>query len=516
MKYGRAVTAAATRAGADMAPVFLGYKDLKRTLKLPACADVHCSAMGAAIDGCAHYGGNRNSGGSGSGSGDGPLAPAACVCGSGDGGALVATPDGHTPFLRRLDEELERLGAAFISYLMALTRSTHAVSAPPRRVSLSRHPPPTPPAVSAERRRGAPPRASSSPTAVNLASPRPATSRTRSPRPGSPQLASLRLVSPWLASPRRRTRAGAGMRPSGTAAADGSGDGRCGRDAASTTAPCTRVSSPPPPAAVAMGCATATAAAAVANSPAPEGGGGASAALITSTRGLSPLPQWASEPSRLAAVARHLAVAAAVNAKALAKIVKKHDKVTRSRAGAAYLDSRGGREELPWAMPALLAALEQAGRTAELLVLAGTVTVGSTVAASVAPTTGPVDDVALSGTVCDATGSPSSISPDDGSVVAHDATCAVCLELLVSPRRLQCGHIFCASCNASQLAAGDDRCALCRTPRAARTGVPAPELRAALTAAYPAAYACRRRALRREAAAAAARDNAYAARTAGG
>ncbi|GAB0498633.1 hypothetical protein MMPV_009979 [Pyropia vietnamensis] len=257
------------------------------------------------------------------------------------------------------------------------------------------------------------------------------------------------------------------------------------------------------------------------------------------------VPRWAppsmAAPTTAATVTVAAAAAAAatarqhplpaVNAKALAKIVKKHDKVTRSRAGAAYLDSRGGREELPWAMPALLAALEQAGRTAELLVLAGSrgrdlprrggcwwdsghrlslsvwggsrpgpaatasaVTVGSTVAASVAPTTGPVDDVALSGTVCDATGSPSSISPDDGSV---------------------CGHIFCASCNASQLAAGDDRCALCRTPRAARTGVPAPELRAALTAAYPAAYARRRRALRREAAAAAARDNAYAARVAG-
>lgn len=278
---------------------------------------------------------------------------------------------------------------------------------------------------------------------------------------------------------------------------------------------------------------------------------------------MSPPPHWATEPSRRAAAARHLAVAAAVNAKAVAKIVKKHDKVTRSHAGAAYLHSRGGGGELPWAMPALLAALEQAGRTAELLLLAGTrgcdppargggrrwawghrlslavrargrpgaatssaMTVASTGAApSVAPTSdSTVDAASMATTVAavvtaamagDATGSPPPLATDDGSGVAHDATCAVCLELLVSPRRLQCGHIFCAACNASQLAAGDDRCALCRTPRAARTGVPAPELRAALTAAYPVAYACRRRAVRREAAAAAARDNAYAARVAG-
>lgn len=68
MKYGHAVTAAATRAGADMAPVFLGYKDLKRTLKRPACADEHCSVAGAAADAAARDG-NSGCGGVGGGGG---------------------------------------------------------------------------------------------------------------------------------------------------------------------------------------------------------------------------------------------------------------------------------------------------------------------------------------------------------------------------------------------------------------------------------------------------------------
>lgn len=46
--------------------------------------------------------------------------------------------------------------------------------------------------------------------------------------------------------------------------------------------------------------------------------------------------------------------------------------------------------------------------------------------------------------------------------LAKSVTCPVCLEYMLSPKQLQCGHLFCSDCTTRILSMTDQRCAVCK------------------------------------------------------